>query len=151
MKLHGLLGATLVVAFVACAQSATDIPGEDEAAADAGASSSGSTLPPSNPPADSGAGSTSSGSSSGSTKTDSGGASSSSSGGSSGSSGTAPACSFAGDIAKLLAKAAEIQAGAPCDKSCNPTTHCCLDLLGGGGGGLPIEAGFGGPVCVSNH
>ena len=151
MKLHGLLGAALVLVFVACAESAADIPGEDDADADAGGSSSGSTLPPSNPPADSGTGSTSSsGSSSGGAKTDSGSQSSGSSSGSSGS-GALPACSFGGDIVKLLTKLPEIQAGAPCDASCNATTHCCLDLLGGAEGGLPIDAGLGsGGICVSN-
>lgn len=36
----------------------------------------------------------------------------------------------------MIEKASEIQAQAPCDATCNPTTHCCLDL-GLGGGGLP--------------
>lgn len=154
------------VAFaVACASTETDIPADGEKGSGDNGSSTSSTLPPSNPPkTDSGTGSTSSsgGSSSGGTKADAG----TSSGGSSGSSGSgmAPACSFSGDFTKLIAKAAEIQAGAPCDATCNPTTHCCLDLgLGGGGGasgGLPIDAGAGGGgggglptggVCVSNN
>jgi hypothetical protein len=57
----------------------------------------------------------------------------------------------------------EIQAGAPCDSTCNPATHCCLDLFGGAGGGgstggLPIDAGTSsgggtpsGGSCVSNN
>ncbi|MBX3262336.1 MAG: hypothetical protein KF782_21820 [Labilithrix sp.] len=55
----------------------------------------------------------------------------------------------------MLSKMSEIQAQAPCDATCNPATHCCFDLLGGGGGGLPIDAGIpgGGGLggsCVSN-
>ena len=61
---------------------------------------------------------------------------------------------------KMIEKAGEIQAGAPCDATCNPATHCCLDLFGGGLGGssgLPLDAGMGGSgglptggTCVSN-
>ena len=58
----------------------------------------------------------------------------------------------------MIEKAAELQAQAPCDSTCNPATHCCFDLFGGGGGGggLPIDAGMGGGggvptgACVSN-
>ncbi len=168
--MHRRLLGPVVVALVsaafavACASTESDIPeGNDGKSGGETGSSTGTTLPPSNPPkGDSGTGSTSSSggstSSSGGAKTDSG-ASSSGSSGSSG--GTAPACSFSGDFTKLIAKASEIQAGAPCDASCNPTTHCCLDLgLGGGGasGGLPLDAGAGGGgglptggVCVSNN
>ena len=57
----------------------------------------------------------------------------------------------------------EIQAGAPCDSTCNAATHCCLDLFGGAGGGgstggLPLDAGTSsgggmptGGSCVSNN
>lgn len=133
----------------ACADSETDLPGGK---VDDGSSSgdSGATLPP---PSNGSSGDTSSGSNtsgSGGTPTDSG---TSSSGGDSGNTGNVPACSF--NQQQAFMKLQEILAGAPCDNTCNPTTHCCFDLAGFGGGGssgLPIEAGGGGlpsGVCVS--
>ena len=170
LAVSSILASALVFA---CAESAEEIPGEEKSNAAGGngtSTESSSTLPPSNPAGgsttSSSGGSTSSGgqsTSSGST-TSSSGSTTSSSGGSSGG---APACAWAGDFQKMLSKMTEIQAGAPCDSTCNPATHCCLDLLGGMGasggtsGGLPLDAGTssgggglptgGGGTCVSNN
>jgi hypothetical protein len=62
----------------------------------------------------------------------------------------------------MITKFQEIQEQKPCDATCNPTTHCCYDMMGGGlpgggGGGLPGGdaggggiPGAGGGSCVSN-
>jgi hypothetical protein len=44
----------------------------------------------------------------------------------------------------MLEKIQEITAGAPCDASCNASTHCCLDLLGGAGGSSGLPGGSSG-------
>lgn len=174
---HVLVGASLLASALvfACAESAEDIPGEgNESGANGGTKTENSqTLPPSNPAGGSTSGGSTSSSggststSSGSTTSSSGSTTSSSGGTSSGSSGSVPACSWAGDFTKMISKMAEIQAGAPCDSTCDPATHCCFDLAGGLGssggasGGLPLDAGTssgggglptgGGGTCVSNN
>ena len=123
----GLVGSVLVASSVsACAESASDLdPGPangEEKEEDNRASL---------PPPTGGGGS----------KTDAGSSSSSSS--SSGGSGI-PAC----DPLAAFTKMSEIQAGAPCDSTCNPAPPCCFDLLGGA---LPIDAGIPGlsAACIT--
>lgn len=156
----GLLGTVLVVSSIsACAESADNIPGDGQGAAKQDEPSA--SLPaPTGGSKDSGTTSPTPGTSTSSSSTSSSSGSTTSSSGSTSGGGGVPACSFAGDFQKLIEKASEIQAQKPCDATCNPTTHCCLDIAGGagggGGGGIPgLEAGAPGGgtgtgSCVSN-
>ena len=154
----GLVGSALIAAPLSgCAEASSDIPLGGETALDQRDDTSASLPAPTGGGSkDAAAASTSSSSgstSSSSSSTSSSGGSTSSSGGSG--SGGVPACPWAGDFQKMIEKASEIEAQAPCDSSCNPTTHCCFDLFGGGGSsGFPgDDAGGGGGgsgACVSN-
>ena len=112
----GLVASVLVASSVsACAESASDLDPGPGADGDEKEEDNRASLPPPT----------------GGSKTDAGSSSSSSS--SSGSGGI-PAC----DPSVVVDKISEIQAGKPCDATCNPATHCCFDLLGGGGLPIPI-------------
>lgn len=142
----------LLVSFlvVACGDASDDAPSAPDTGKNA---DSGATLPPPSSGATEDAGDTpppasksDAGSPGDTPKPDAGGGA------------AAPTCPWADDLLKMAGKFSEIQAGAPCDATCNAATHCCVDPLGsigGGGGGIPgLDAGggggLGGPVCVTN-